>query len=66
MSLTLTDAPTSQSFGQSLSASDSAQVIKSVNPKHAALSRLNADLKAVGGTATITSYDRMHHRHSRK
>ncbi len=47
-----------------LSVSESAQLIKSVTPKHPALSRLHTDLKSAGGTSTITSYDRMHHRHN--
>ena len=50
---------------QELSASESAQVIKTLNPKHPALNRLHAELKNAGGTAAITAYDRMHHRHSR-
>lgn len=51
--------------GQNLTASESAQIIKSVAPKHPALSRLHADLKSQAGTSTITAYDRMHHRHNR-
>lgn len=46
-------------------ASESAEIIKSVAPKHPALSRLHAELKNTSGTAAITSYDRMHHRHNR-
>jgi hypothetical protein len=50
---------------QNLGIADSAQIIKSVTPKHPALSRLHKGLKASGGTSTITAYDRMHHRHNR-
>jgi len=53
------------SNAQAFSKDESAQIIKTIKPKHAALSRLHADLKATAGTATITSYDRMHHRHNR-
>lgn len=46
-------------------ASESAQIIKSVKPKHPALKRLHTELQNAGGTSTITAYDRMHHRHNR-
>lgn len=52
-------------FNVELTAAESAQVIKSVAPKHPALSRLHAELKNSTGTSSITSYDRMHHRHNR-
>lgn len=48
-----------------LTALESAQIIKSVAPKHPALNRLHAELKNASGTSAITSYDRMHHRHNR-
>lgn len=48
-----------------LTVSESAQIIKSITPKHPALSRLHSQLKSESGTSAITSYDRMHHRHSR-
>lgn len=50
---------------QEFSASDSAQIVKKLSPKHPALSRLHAELKNESGTSAITSYDRMHHRHNR-
>lgn len=59
-------APASEALKKSNGgASDLAQVLKVVNPKHPALSRLHTELKAVSGTSVITSYDRMHHRHNR-
>lgn len=48
-----------------LSTGEAAQIIKSVGSQHPALSRLQKELKSESGTAAITSYDRMHHRHNR-
>ena len=65
MSLLTNNSNQNEASKQILNTSESAQIIKSVNPKHPALSRLQAELKNAGGTSTITSYDRMHHRHNR-
>lgn len=45
---------------------DVLEVLRDLTPEHPALARLRGDLIA-GSTAdqTITSYDRMHHRHNR-
>jgi hypothetical protein len=55
----------SATINQNTTSLQSAQIIKSIGPKHSALSRLHAELKNEGGTASITAYDRMHHRHNR-
>lgn len=42
------------------------QVWTNVTPEHPALSRIHEKLnKSTGAEASITSYDRMHHRHNR-
>lgn len=49
-----------------LSATELAQTLRSADLKHAALNRVRARLLSVESVeAIITSYDRMHHRHSR-
>jgi hypothetical protein len=65
MSLQIDSKKSDSISQQSFTTSESAQIIKSVAPKHPALSRLHTELKSMTGTSAITSYDRMHHRHSR-
>lgn len=49
-----------------LTSNELAQSLRKFNLKHPALNRVRSQLLSSEGTeATITSYDRMHHRHSR-
>ena len=49
-----------------LTSNELAQSLKKFNLKHPALNRVRSQLLSSEGTEiTITSYDRMHHRHSR-
>lgn len=49
-----------------LTSNELAQSLRKFNLKHPALNRVRSQLLSSEGTeATITSYDRMHHRHNR-
>jgi hypothetical protein len=49
-----------------LTSDELVHLLRKFNPKHPALNRVRARLLSSEGTeAAITSYDRMHHRHSR-
>lgn len=45
---------------------DILEELKASRPLHPALGRLHDRLVGMASTREITSYDRMHHRHSRK
>ena len=61
-----TDQLTTNTQPSDLSDNQISDVLKNVAPEHPALRRVHEKLNdSEGAEATISSYDRMHHRHSR-